>query len=78
MDYQKKKTSKFVVHQCDNLTAYADFNEDTFEGPTSVTNDSYYFNTFEEAYEFYKNRKNMLRVAGTAGMYYTYPVKVKE
>lgn len=60
----------------DNLTAYDNFNEDTFEGQTNVENDSYEFDTEEEALDFYRRQKAMLKFAGGPGMYYTYPVQV--
>lgn len=67
----------YIVKQNDNLTAYENtFNEDTFEGPTNVTTATYGFLTEDEAMKFYERRKAMLKVAGTAGMYYTYPTKL--
>jgi len=66
----------YVVKQNDNLTAYDNFNEDTFQGPTNVTNVTYGFLTEDEAMAFYKRQKAMLKFAGGPGMYYTYPVAI--
>ena len=67
---------KWIVKQNNNLTAYDDFDEDTFRGPTNVTDQVFEFKTEEEALEFYRRQKLMLQVAGGPGMYYTYPVEV--
>lgn len=67
----------YIVKQNNNLTAYDDFNEDTFQGPTNVTDATYGFLTEDEAMAFYKRQKAMLKFAGGPGMYYTYPVELK-
>jgi hypothetical protein len=58
-----------------NLTACDTFNEETFEGPTQETQDSYVFFDEAEAMKFYTERKAMLKFAGTPMDYYTYPTK---
>lgn len=67
----------YIVKQNDNVTAYDNFNEDTHEGPTNVTNATYGFLTEDEAMAFYKRQKAMLKFAGGPGLYYTYPVEMK-
>ncbi len=64
----------YIVKQNNNLTAYDDFNEDTFTGPTNVTDQVFGFLTEEEAMKFFERQKAMLKFAGSPGMYYTYPV----
>lgn len=58
----------------DNLTAYDTWNED-HPGPTTEEVSTHVFDTFEEALHYYNQRKLMLKFAGTAGMYVTYPCK---
>lgn len=70
----------YLVHIKDDLTAY-----DTWRGDdpgrenepmeTTETLHTYKFPSFDEAHKFYLHRKNMLRFAGTAGMYVTYPTE---
>jgi len=63
----------WVVKQMNNLTAYDNFNEDTFQGETCVTEEVFEFKTFDEAEEFHRQKKAMLRFAGGPGMFYSYP-----
>jgi hypothetical protein len=67
----------YIVKQCDNLTAYDNFNEDTFQGPTNVTVETWGFLTEHEAMAFYAKGKAMLKFAGGPGLYYSYPVARK-
>ena len=60
----------------DNLTAYDTFNEDTFEGPTNVEVDRTFFDTFEEAEEYYLRMKASYRWSGSRGMYVSFPQEV--
>lgn len=61
---------RFYVRTMDNLTGYATFNEDTFEGPTNVEIDREYFNSFEEAESYYMSQKAMYR---GSNRYVTFP-----
>lgn len=67
----------YIVKQNDNVTAYDNFNEETHEGPTNVTNETYGFLTEDEAMAFYKRQKAMLKFAGGPGLYYTYPTELR-
>lgn len=66
-------TEIWIVKYNQDLTACDTFNEDTFEGSTNVTHQEYGFINEEDALKFYKGRKAMLKFAGCAGDYYTYP-----
>ncbi len=72
------RKKRWYVAQCNNLTAYDTFDEETFEGPTNIEDDREWFDTEEEALEYYRKQKAMLRFAGGPGMYYTYPREEKE
>lgn len=72
-----KPTIIFIVKQMENLTAYDTFNEENHFGPTNTVQEEFGFLTEGEAMSFYIKAKNSLRFAGTAGMYYSYPVGIE-
>ena len=69
---------KWIVEQRTNVTAYDTFNEETHQGPTCVTDQTFEFDTEQEALEFYTGKKLSLKWLGAPGMYYTYPRKAGE
>lgn len=76
--YENLVTKLWTVRYCQNLTACDTFNEETFKGPTSITHQIYGFITEEDAIKFFNDRKTMLKFAGCAGDYYTYPMPTAE
>lgn len=67
---------KYAVRHMDNRTAYDDFNEDTFEGPTNVELFRELFDNFDDALEYYQSQKTMYKFAGSKGRYVAYPTEV--
>lgn len=67
----------WTVNLNNNLTAYDTFNEDTFEGPTNVTESTFLFASEDAALAFYqKGRASQKWLLGPA-LYYTYPREIE-
>lgn len=72
---------KWIVRMMNDLTAYDTFRgddpgrEDDPGGPLHEEINSYEFDSEEEALATYNRIKTSLRIAGSKGMYVTYPVK---
>lgn len=64
---------KWIVEDRQNLTACDTFNEES-DGPTDRILNRWAFNNYDEAVECYEKKKLMLKAAGLAGQYVTYPV----